>query len=224
MKAALSSLRFDGHGDTLRSGMAKGPDGAKDGARVIAFYTYSPSAPLSTHVDSFWLHEDNAQPYTLERALPTGKPGLWIELGGDGLRVATREDPRHLATFRTATLFGASSQWFIVAAGRHISRMGALFTPNGAAAFFAPPASELHNAHVPLDALWGDAAAGEFRERLLVETTPAARFQQLERLLLARLMSPSQHPAVAFAVDALLAAPQARTVMQVVDQVALSHQ
>jgi hypothetical protein len=111
--------------------------------------------------------------------LPTGKPGLWIELGGDGLRVATRHDPRQRTTLRTATVFGASSQWSIVDMGRDIARMGALFTPNGAAAFFAPPTSELHNAHMPLDALWGDTAADEFRERLLVETTPAARWERL---------------------------------------------
>lgn len=52
------------------------------------FRTYIPAAPLSAYVDFFWLHEDDA----LERALPTGKSALWIELGGDGLQVAARQD------------------------------------------------------------------------------------------------------------------------------------
>jgi AraC-like DNA-binding protein len=192
---------------------------------VEFFHTYVPPLPLSAYIDFFWLHEDNAQPHALERALPTGKPALWIELGGDGLQVATRQDAQRMTTFRTATLLGANSQWSIIAAGRHVSRMGALFRPNGATAFFAPPASELHDAHVPLEALWGDADATEFRERLLVETTPAARFHRLERVLLARLTClPPPRPAVTFAVDALLAAPQAQTITQVVDQSGLSHQ
>lgn len=205
--------------------MSRAAESVEEGVVVPAFRTYTPAAPLSAYVDFFWLHEDNAQPYALERALPTGKPALWIELGGDGLQVATRQDPHRMTTFRTSTLLGANSQWSIIAAGRQVSRMGVLFKPSGAAAFFAPPASELHDAHIPLDALWGDTAAAEFRERLLTETTPAARFHQLERALLARLTRlPPLRPVVTFAVGALLAAPQARTIAQVVDQSGLSHQ
>src|SRR6185437_15430380 len=102
--------------------------------------------------------------------------------GGDGLRVAAQQDPHQMTTFRTSTLLGASSRWSIVAAGHRFVRMGARFTPNGAAAFFAPSASEWHNAQIPLEALWGDTAANEFRERLLAEPTPVARFHRLERL------------------------------------------
>jgi AraC-like DNA-binding protein len=129
-----------------------------------------------------------------------------------------------MTTFRTSSLLCASSRWSIVAAGRRFARMGARFTPNGAAAFFAPPASELHDAQVSLDALWGDAAANEFRERLLAESTPVARFHRLERLLLERLLSPPERPAVTFAVNALPTAPQAGAITWVVDQIALSHQ
>lgn len=197
---------------------------AKEGATVTTPHTYTPPPPLSAFVERFWLREDDAQPHLLERALPTGAPALWIELGGDGLRVAAQQDPRRMTTFHTSTLFGSSSRWSIVAAGRRFARMGVRFTPNGAAAFFAPPASELHNAQLPLEALWGDAAANEFRERLLAEPTPAARFHRLERLLLARLTSLAEHPAGAFAVNALLAAPQAGAITRVVDQIALSHQ
>jgi len=192
---------------------------------VLVFHTYTPAAPLYAYVDFFWMHDDDTQPYALERALPTAKPALWIELGGDGLRVATQQHPRLMTTFRTSTLLGASSQWSLIAAGRQVTRMGVLFRPSGVAAFFAPPASELHDAPVPLDALWGDADASEFRERLLIETTPEARFHQLERALLARLRRlPPPRPVVTFAVNALLAAPQARTIAQVVDQSGLSHQ
>jgi AraC-like DNA-binding protein len=197
---------------------------AKEGATVTTPHTYIPPPPLSAFVERFWLREDDAQPHPLERALPTGAPALWIELGGDGLRVAAQQDPQRMTTFHTSTFLGAASRWSIVAAGRHFARMGARFTPNGAAAFFASPANELHNAHIPLDALWGDAAANEFRERLLTEPTPAARFHRLERLLLERLISPPERSAVTFAVDALLAAPQVGAITQVVDQIALSHQ
>ena len=191
---------------------------------MATFQIYTPPAPLSAYVDFFWLHEEQAQPHTQERALPTGKPALWIDLGGDPLQVATQQHPHRLTTFRTSTLLGASSRWSIVEPGRDIARMGVLFTPGGAAAFFAPPAAELHDTTVPLDALWGDSAADEFRERLLAESTPEARFRALERALLARCAhTTNQHPAVSFALRALRGTPQVRTIKQVVEQIALSH-
>jgi AraC-like DNA-binding protein len=128
-----------------------------------------------------------------------------------------------MQSYPTSVLLGASSQWHIVKAGRHIVRLGVTFKPGGAAAFFAPPASEFHDTQAPLDALWGDAA-GELHERLLAASTPDARFHELERALMARRAhATTQHPAVAFALQALRMVPQERTIAQVVAQIALSH-
>jgi AraC-like DNA-binding protein len=198
-------------------------DNEEGGSLVASGHVYTPVSPLAEYVDHFWLHEDDAQPYERERALPTGRPALWIDLGGDGLQVAPQQHPCEMRTYPTSVLLGPSSRWHIVKAGRHIARIGVTFNPGRAAAFFAPPASELHDTHVPLDALWGDTAARELQERLLAPPTPNARFQELERALLARLGTTTQHPAVAFALRALRAAPQERTIAQVVEQIALSH-
>lgn len=76
----------------------------------------------------------------------------------------------------------------------------------------------------PLAALWGESAAEEFHERLLAATTPKERFRQLECALLARRsQDTTRHPAASDALTALRAAPQERTIAQVVDQIALSH-
>lgn len=191
---------------------------------MATFYSYTPAPPLSEYIDNVWLHEDNAQPHTRERALPTGMPALWIDLGGDGLRVASQQRPLQMKTFCAAVVLGAYSQWHIVEAGRRVSRMGVRFRPGGASAFFAPPAWELLDTQVPLGALWGDRAAAELHERLLAATTPDERFQHLERALLARRsQATTRHPAVSYALTALRAAPQERTIAQVVDQIALSH-
>jgi AraC-like DNA-binding protein len=198
--------------------------GQKGGTLVATFYTYTPRPPLSAYVDYFWLAENSAQPHERERALPTGMPALWIDLGGDGLRVAAQQHASQMKTFCAAVVVGAYSQWHIVEAGRHVSRMGVKFKPGGAGAFFAPPAWELHDQHVPLNAMWGDAAADELHQRLLAETTPQARFHQLERALLAcRLQTTTQHPAVMYALTAFHAAPQARMITQAVNQSGLSH-
>lgn len=191
---------------------------------MATYQSYTPSSPLAAYVDSFWLHEDNAQPHAQERALPSAAPALWIDLGGDGLRVAAQRQPSRMRTFCASVALGAYSQWHLVEAGRHIARLGVKFKPGGAGAFFSPPAWELCDTQEPLEALWGDAAADELHERLLAETTSTARFQLLERTLLAhRASSREQHPAVTFALDALCATPHERTITQVVEQIALSH-
>jgi AraC-like DNA-binding protein len=147
-----------------------------------------------------------------------------IDLDGDGLRVADRHDPRSMRTFRESLVYGAHARWYIVEAGRHVSRMGVHFKPGGAHPFFGQAASALHGMHVPLDALWGRTSVEELRERLCAGITPEARFQTLERVLLAHLRhNYARHPAVAVALGALLAFPKPRTIRQIVDQSGLSH-
>jgi AraC-like DNA-binding protein len=190
---------------------------------VTTFHTYIPAPPLSAYVDYFWLHEDGARPFEYERALPTGKPALWIDLGGDGLRASLQQDVRWMKTFRTSVLLGAHSRWYIIRSGCRVARLGVQFKYGGANPFFALPAGALHNVNVSLDELWG-SAADELRERLLAEATPKARFLALEDALLAHFVQRrAMHPTIAVALRALLAAPRSQTITQVVDQSGLSH-
>jgi AraC-like DNA-binding protein len=191
---------------------------------VATFRSYVPSSPLAAFVSRLWLHEDSAQPYVRERALPTGRPGLMIDLGGDGLGVAYRHHPYQMRVFRESVFYGAHARWYIVEAGRHVSRMGVQFKPGGASALFGQSASELHGMHVSLDALWGRSAAEELRERLIEKATPDARFQAFERALLARAMRGfMRHPAVTTALGTLRAAPLRQTIPQLAHQSGLSH-
>jgi AraC-like DNA-binding protein len=78
--------------------------------------------------------------------------------------------------------------------------IGIHFKPGGAFPFFKMPASELHNLHVSLEDLWGNAA-GLLRERVLEAPTPEAKFRVLEQSLLAQAFRPlERHRAVNFAL------------------------
>jgi len=61
------------------------------------------------------------------------------------------------------------------------------------------------------------------RERILAAPSPRAKFQVLERTLLATARSFTRHPAVGFALRELEAVPQARTIAQVTGAVGLSQ-
>jgi AraC-like DNA-binding protein len=156
-----------------------------------------------------------------------------IDLGGDGLRVGEQHelDPQRMQLFRESVFCGAHSRWYLVEPGQRTARLGVYFKPGGAFPFFGPAAGELHGRHVPLGALWGRSAADELCERLHAQQSAEARFQTLERFLVARFTHNTQstpqrftpHPAVAFALDALCVSPQPQTIAQVVEQSGLCH-
>jgi AraC-like DNA-binding protein len=125
----------------------------------------------------------------------------------------------------TRALFnGADTRYIFDAVDYPVYRMGVDFKPGGAYPFIGPPAGELRDAHLPLEALWGIRAVDDLRERLMYTQTAAERCQILEEVLRAQLVRPlAHHPAVTLALRAFAAAPRGPTIAQVADQLGLSH-
>jgi AraC-like DNA-binding protein len=185
--------------------------------------TFQPGPLLSRFVESFWLHRQEVRSRVRDRGLPSGTAQLIIDLGGNGLWVPHHSPASRSHDTISALFNGADTTYNIHEADRSVYRIGVDFKPGGAYPFFAPPASELLNAHVSLEALWG-VRASELREQLMAAPTVAARCQALEHALLAHAVRPlEQRPAVAFALGAFVRAPRLRTIAEVVDQTALSH-
>jgi AraC-like DNA-binding protein len=187
------------------------------------YLTYMPGPPLSSFVERFWLTEERDQPFTREIALPAGNTQLIIQLEGDPPRIVTRHGSHREQVFRESHIRGPGSDWYLLNAGRRMTRLGVQFKPGGAYPFFRPPIRELRNAHEPLEALWG-APARELRERLLELQTPAERFHLVERFLLAQAVRPlSYHPAVAYALRMLRPGIGVCSIAEIVEQVNFSH-
>jgi AraC-like DNA-binding protein len=121
---------------------------------------------------------------------------------------------------------GPHSEFVVIDTANQSSIIGISFKPGGAFPFFKPPVSELHNWQVPLELLWG-SEAGDLREQLLEAKTCEARFQLLEKYLLARARCPvapalDRHRAVAFALKEMEGWAHGRTVSELIDQIGLS--
>jgi len=156
-------------------------------------------------VELLWLCQGDAPAHAQERVLPTGTTELVIGLGEDTWG---------------PVISGAHSQSFVIDTALQAAIMGVHFRPGGAFPFLNLPAGELHNAHVPLEAIWGRAAVG-LHDRLRDAKTVADKFRVLERALLAQLVKPlARHPAVAFALKRFQNG--ARTVGDVTDRIGLS--
>ena len=103
------------------------------------------------------------------------------------------------------------------------SIIGVYFRPGRAVPVLGGPASDLADAHVDLESVWGRTAA-ELRERLCTAATPAKRFAVLEEVLLGRLrQAPRWHGAIPVALDAFEQADAAVKVRDLARQVGLSQ-
>jgi AraC-like DNA-binding protein len=183
--------------------------------------THVPRPPLSEFVDLFWLYEGPPPPHARERALPTGTMELVINLQEETLRLCDRNQPDQVQHCRGPLVCGAHSEYFVIDTADQAAILGVHFKPGGAFPFLNLPAGDLHNAQVPLEALWG-AEACRLRDRLVEARTPAARFRILEEVLRARAVRPLvRHPAVAFALKAFRGGP-APTVADVTGDLGLS--
>jgi AraC-like DNA-binding protein len=145
---------------------------------------YAPPPPLSEHIHLFWYFDGILGTTPHERLLPDGSSNIIVDLGT-----------------RSSVITGAHSRYFVIEASIAMHVMGIWFKPGGAFRFMRAPASELRDAHVALDDVWG-ASADELREQLLDAPTPASKFAITERALLDRFMEGrDQHAAVRFALS-----------------------
>lgn len=189
----------------------------------MSYRVYSPQPPLAEFVEKFWLYEGEPAAHARERCLPTGTMGMVINLREDVLRVYDGQHPDQPQRFRGSLLAGAYTTCFAIETASLASVIGMQFKPDGILPFVKMPAGELYNTHVSLETLWG-TSAGDLREQLLAAAAPEARFQILERSLLARAVRPpARHRAVTFALHAFQRVPYRHTIADVTGQIGLSQ-
>jgi AraC-like DNA-binding protein len=189
----------------------------------MLIYHYKPGPPLDRFVDVIWVSESGPTPHPRERLLPDGSVELVFSLQEEAFPIYSREGLDRCEVFRWNVVCGPHSQSFAIGTATKVSVAGVHFKPGGAHPFLKLPAGELHNTHVGLDALWGDAATALVREKLLEATTPATRARVIERALLdAACGVPERHPAVAFALNEFRGVPEGQKIADVTEQIGLS--
>jgi AraC-like DNA-binding protein len=188
----------------------------------MLYRSYVPAAPLAGFVEDFWLYDDYRPRHLKERILPTGTVELVINLRDDELRIYDRGRPGVCERFSGAIVSGTYGRFFVIDTAEEASLLGVHFRPGGAFPFFGLPTSELVDAHVELETLWGPSGR-ELRERLRNARRPIDKFRVLEAMLVARLRRPSvRGDVVQVALDAL-GRSGATTVHAVTQRVGLSH-
>ena len=161
----------------------------------MQYFTFHPSPPLDEVVDVFWMisHGDIDR---RERILPSGTAEMVINLREDEIRIYDPVRSGRYARFSGAVVSGTYSRPFVCDVKQHHAIIGVHFRPGGALPFLGTPATELSNAHVNLEDLWGPVAR-ILRARLCEAATVRNRFQIVEEALLERWHEfPARHPAI----------------------------
>jgi AraC-like DNA-binding protein len=191
----------------------QGPERMRRGADVsvpASRHYRVPRGALGEFVELLWLYEGYVRPHARERLLPMATMELVIDLRGSAI------------PSRATTVAGPHSEHFVLDTSDELAVVGVHFRAGGGFPFFNVPAGELHNVRVGLDALWG-AAAARLIEQVRAAPTPDAKFDVLERALLARARTLERHRAVAFAVRELSKPAPALGIAQVTDAVSMSQ-
>ena len=123
----------------------------------MQFLCRIPSRPLSDFVERLWLLID-APAHAKERIAASDTIDLGINLHENECRVYDPVKPERSKRFSGAVVSGTHSRPFVIDSRKLVSVMGVRFRPGGAFPFLGMPASELADAHVELEALWGTSA------------------------------------------------------------------
>lgn len=155
------------------------------------------------------------------RALPRGAVTLIIDVGQRQQVDFYAADGRTKLRVPPAFITGSHTASYVSEMAADESAMAVHFRPGGAFPFFGIPLSDLENAHVGIDQVWGRAGI-ELHEQLIDAPTAAARFSILENFLLSRPWSSARrHPGVAAAIAAIEHNPSIR-IADIRDLVGLS--
>jgi AraC-like DNA-binding protein len=168
---------------------------------------YKPRPPLDAFIETLWLWEGCLRPPGRERILPDGSMQIIVNLIDDRIPLYDRSTGEHCGGARGVLLCGPRTEYSVIDTATQHSVFGFHFKPGGMLPFLRMPLDELHDREFGLDCLWG-RLAGELRDRVLSARTVAAKFRAAEQYLLDRAVRGfARHPAVAFALRELTAAP-----------------
>jgi AraC-like DNA-binding protein len=162
----------------------------------VKYLSIAPTPPLAEFIERFWYSSD-APVHQKVRIVPSGTIELVFNLDEDELGFYDTEQHGSCKNFSGAIFSGAHARPLFVDTREQV--MGVHFKPGGAFRFLGVPVSELADAHVDLEVLWGRS---DLREQLCAAANPARRFRVLERALVARLENTlEEHRAVRGALD-----------------------
>ncbi len=167
-----------------------------------------PNPPLARFVENIWYVESSDPEHKREKVLPDGAIELIIDLDSRPKKIFADEFATdQFRSCKKAWISGERTRYLVIGT-ENACMVGIRFRPGGAYPFFRFPISELNEAVIELDLIWG-ALVSEIRDQLLELQGPDERIAALEKFLLRQaLRSLEPNRTVSFAINQLQHSPQ----------------
>ncbi|HSS20680.1 MAG TPA: DUF6597 domain-containing transcriptional factor [Pyrinomonadaceae bacterium] len=166
-----------------------------------------PRFPLSQFVENIWLVEGSHPEHTREKLLPDGAIELIVDLDPVPKKLFADETSDRFQACTRGWISGERTKYIIIGS-ENTSMVGVRFRPGGAYPFFSFPISELSDAVIDLDLIWG-SLVDEIRDQLLETPSPEARLLVMESFMLRHARRALEtNRLISFAVQQLQHSPQ----------------
>jgi AraC-like DNA-binding protein len=170
---------------------------------------YQPASPLADYIEIIGHWRGSAVDYR-SRALPRGAVTVIFDVGQRQRLDIYAADGHSRLSVPPAFITGPHTASYVSDITAEEPVMAVHFRPGGAFPFFGIPLSDLENAYIGVDQVWG-RDGHELHERLIEASSVAARFTILEEFLLSRRgLFVDRHPGVAAAMAAIEDNPSMR--------------
>jgi AraC-like DNA-binding protein len=189
----------------------------------MIFKVHRPSFPLSQFVDHFWFYKGYSPEFRTEKILPDGSIELMIDLMDEPKKLFMGNDLTKHCYYKNSWISGERTGYILVEQGFDNAMIGVHFKPGGAYPFFSFPISEINDAVVELDLLYGSIIT-DLREQLLEAVSLEIKFQVLEQFLITQAKTNLEvDEAIEFALKQILASPQMLAIKDLSDKIGITQ-
>lgn len=190
----------------------------------MIFQVYKPSPPLDSFIESFIYHEGYQPAHRIDRFLPDGNVELIIDLDDQPKFIYDNESLVEIQSCHNIWASGVRTEPISIHSGKDSTGMLIIAFKRGMAyPFFPFPMSEIANAVVDADLIWGMGFAF-LRERILATRDVFRKFRIVEEFLLKNYRAKLfENPCVEFAVSELTRCPGALSLRALTGKIGYSQ-
>lgn len=187
---------------------------------------HAPAFPLNAFINGFIYYEGFDPLHSMDRFLPDGNTEIIVDLTDRPQYMYDNETLEEIQTCRRAWVSGVRTRPITIPSGKGSRMLIVAFKKGKAHPFYPLPMSEIKDAVVDADLIFGREIL-DLREQLLAAPSIDRMFLLVERFLLCRAVNslPSDIPSkcVEYAVTSIINQPSRLGFQQLSDQIGYSH-
>ncbi len=192
----------------------------------MVLQVHPPASPLDRFIEALVYYEGFDPVHNMDRFLPDGNTEIIIDLTERPQHIYHNETLKVIQTFRHAWVSGVRTQPITIPSGKGSRMLIVAFKKGKAFPFYPMPMSEIHDAVVCADLIFGREIVN-LREQLLAASSTDGMFALAENFLLRRagdaLRTDNDMKCIGYAVSSITNQPHRLAFEQLSEQIGYSQ-